>query len=341
MTKLYTLLMALILSATCMAQEVAVALMGAKVYIGDGGIIEDATIIVESGYITHIGNSKAKFSKGTEVIDLKGKYVMPGMIDAHVHFFQTGFFDSRPDVVDIRDSIAYFEVCGYQSRNPERYYEAYLRSGVTGVYDVGGFTWSLDLIKSAEHDLYAPHVAAAGPLLTHLSPQDLEIYNTPADKVMIHLASEEQSRDAVRFNHALGATGIKIWGYNTMDEQFEKNIVAANDEAQKLGNNLIAHATTLGQAKMALRHGAKLLVHGVSDSIVDREFIELALANDVIYNPTLIVTKGYVLSFKSLRGVELPVEDPHNVIDNRTKDLLARAGHFAAYRQDGCRSKFS
>lgn len=310
----------------------AVLLKNATIYVGNGERLSDGDVLISDGRIRSIGTDISN-ANNAQVIDLTGKYIMPGMIDAHVHFFQTGFFDARPDVVDIRDSIPYYEVCEYQSRNPERYYEAYLRSGVTGVYDVGGFTWSLDLIESAEDDPHAPHVAAAGPLLTHLSPKELEIYNTPADKVMISMQTEEQTRQAVRFNHTLGATGVKIWGYDTKDPEFEDMIAAANDEAQSLGNNLIAHATTLAQAKMALRHGAKLLVHGVADSIVDQEFIDLAKANDVIYNPTLIVTTGYILSFKSLRGVPLPLQDPHGIVDDRTMELLGRAGNFSEYRQ--------
>lgn len=307
-------------------------LRNATVYLGTGDKITECDILVEDGKIVEVGKDLHPMTKA-EGIDLTGKYIMPGMIDAHIHFFQTGFFDSRPDVVDIRDSISYLEVCDYQAQHPERYYQAYLRSGVTAVYDVGGFLWSLDLIQRAEDNPRAPHVGAAGPLLTHFSPNELDIYNTTDDSVMISMTSESVVRKAVRRNCEMGATGIKIWGYDIRDADFEEYLKAAQDEAGKLENNLIAHATTLAQAKMALRYGAELLVHGVSDSIIDQEFIDLAIANDVIYNPTLIVTSGYINSFKSLRGVPLPSLDSNEVVDERTMALLARAGNFSKYRQ--------
>lgn len=108
-------------------------LKGGTVFIGNGNSISDGIIIIKDGRIENIGNNNTSIPNKAKVIDVTGKFITPGLIDAHVHFFQTGFFDSRPDALDLRDSISYEKTQQYVKNNPERYYEAYLRSGVTGV----------------------------------------------------------------------------------------------------------------------------------------------------------------------------------------------------------------
>ena len=244
-------------------------LKGATLFDGNGGIIEQAVIIIKEGTIQAIGSGELDIPDNAEVIDLAGKFITPGLVDAHVHFAQTGFFDGRPDVIDIRDSIDYIQLQSYLQNNPDRYYEAYLRSGVTAVYDVGGFTWSIKFQESAENNLNSPHVAAAGPLLTPVLDKNLVTFNTPAQKQMLNLSSPEFGRQAVRQHTSLGSTGIKIWQLNPDDPEFMESLKAVADEVLIQGNKLIVHATRLDQAKEALGLGAKVLVHSVEDQAID------------------------------------------------------------------------
>src|SRR5262249_25112547 len=75
---------------------------------------------------------------GAERVDATGLYVTPGLVDAHVHFCQTGWADGRPDAMDVRDRHPYEEVEAGLRLHPERFLRAYLCSGVTAVFDVGG-----------------------------------------------------------------------------------------------------------------------------------------------------------------------------------------------------------
>ena len=313
------------------SQSETTVLKGATLFDGNGNTVNNAVVIINNGVLEAVGDQSTPIPVNAEIVDVKGKYIMPGLVDAHVHFFQTGFFDSRPDALDIRDSISYFDVYAYQEANPERYYDAYLRSGITAVYDVGGFTWSIGFQKSAESNLFAPHVAAAGPLITPVPPQNLTTFNTPGDNVLIYLSSEENGRDIVRQNSALGATGIKIWSMKPDDEAFMERMAAVADEVKLHDNKLIIHATTLVQAKSALRFGTKLLVHSVTDTLIDDEFIRLAKENDVIYTPTAIVGKGYYNAYRATTGIPLDINDPNHVVDEMTLDLLNRAANFRGF----------
>lgn len=312
------------------AEPTHTVLRGATLFDGNGGSLANSTVIIRDGRIQALGGAELEVPENAEVIELAGKFITPGLVDAHVHFSQTGFFDGRPDALDIRDTLPFDSVQARQRSSPGRYFETYLRSGVTAVYDVGGFEWTLDLQKSAEGDLSAPHVGASGPLLTPFPQDRLDGFNVPPARQMLALDSEEFGREYVQRNTALGSTGIKIWSLNLKDTVFMKSLKAVAAEVQEQGNQLIVHATSLDQAKEGLRLGAKVLVHSVDDQPVDEEFLQLAKAAGVVYCPTLIVVPGYTVAYRSLQG-GFPLNDPNRVVDPDTRNLVEASGSFFKY----------
>jgi imidazolonepropionase-like amidohydrolase len=302
-------------------------LKGATMFDGNGNKIENSLIIIKEGSIQAVGDQELEIPSNAKILDFSGKFITPGLVDAHIHFSQTGFFDARPDVVDIRDSIDYIKLQSSLQKNPDRYFETYLRSGVTAVYDVGGYLWSVKLQSSAENNLNAPHVAAAGPLLTHVPDEYLVSINTPGQRQLFNLSSPDFGRKTVRQNTNLGSTGIKIWQINLEDPSFMESLKAVAQEVNDQGNKLIVHATALDQAKEALRLGAKVLVHSVEAQPIDDEFIKLAKDVEVIYCPTLIVHRGYYNIYKALQG-EFIINDPNNAVDPETKNLITSANKF-------------
>jgi imidazolonepropionase-like amidohydrolase len=325
------MILALALIAGCDKKDPEyTVLKGATMYDGNGNITQNSIIVIKDGILQSIGSEGLEIPSNSNEIDLTGKFITPGLVDAHVHFSQTGFYDGRPDALDLRDTINFIGLQSYLKENPERYYEAYLRSGVTAVYDVGGFEWSIELQKDAENNLNAPHVAAAGPLLSPVSDENLATANTPDQKQLINLSSPDFGRKKVKEHTVLGSTGIKIWQIALNDTTFMKSLKAVADEVAIQGNSLIVHATNLDQAKEALKLGAKVLVHSVDDQLVDEEFIKLAKESDAIYCPTIIVMRGYYNAFKSLKG-NFELLDPNNVVDSETKNLLQASNRFFKY----------
>lgn len=330
--KRLTFLVILICTAACssISQSGQVkVLTGATLFDGTGSVpIENSVVVIKDDNIDCVGTENdCTIPSGADMIDVSGKFITPGLVDAHVHFFQTAFFDSRPDALDLRDTYPFMEVAAYQKNHPQRYYDAYLCSGITSVYDVGGFTWTIDFQDSAEENPSAPHVAAAGPLIT---PSTLELFNTSSDKVLVNLDSEETGRKTVQYLSALGSTGIKMWQLDVENEDYMNRVEAVADEIKEQGNRMIAHATTLAQAKAALQAGTKLLVHSVSDTEVDQEFIDLAKEEGTIYTPTLVVGGGYMLAYRAAAGVAtFQINDSNGCVDSKTRQMLENADQFS------------
>lgn len=277
-----------------------VALVGATLYDGEGGApIRDAVVVVRNGRIESAGpRSRTPIPDGIDQVNLAGRYLMPGLIDTHVHYSQTGWADGRPDAVDVRDRYPYGQAMAANRRHPDRYHRAFLASGVTAVFDVGGYAWTLELPRATENADDAPHVAATGPLLATRDPAALRL---PAQRQMVLMSDSAAVREAIRANAAQGAAAIKLWCVVASDAEAESLAALvrfAGAEARAAGLPMVVHATTLASARIAVEAGAHLLVHSVEDTTVDRRFIDAVRRAGTFYCPTLTVYDGYLQLFR-------------------------------------------
>lgn len=298
------------------------AITGATLIDGRGGApIANANVIVREGKIECAGADCA-VPAGIDVIDAHGLWITPGLVDAHVHFSQTGWFDGRPDAVDVRAQYPYEKTIAGLKASPEHFARTYLCSGVTSVFDVGGYPWTLQLAERFAKGNAAPHITAAGPLLSTLD----HWLNLPAERQFVVL-NDASARSSVQYLAAQGAKAVKVWYIVTPELPVEKSeaaVTAAGDEARKLGLPLIVHATSLPEAKAALRAGAKLLVHSVENAPVDDEFVALMKKNGAILTPTLTVLRGYVRGADAITNQKAPeIDDPNQCVDAATKARIA------------------
>jgi imidazolonepropionase-like amidohydrolase len=286
------------------------AIVGVTLIDGRGGpSVPNATVVTREGKIECAG--RCDLPEGIDVVDAKGLWITPGLIDAHVHFSQTGWADGRPDALDVRATHPYEQVQAELKDNPERFGRSYVCSGVTTVFDVGGFPWTLRIADRFRDNTSVPRVVAAGPLL---STRDHWV-NVPAERQFLHMKDEQATRSGVRYLAAQQARAVKVWYI----EENAAALAAAGDEARQRKLPLIVHATELAKAKEALRAGAKLLVHSVWDMPVDQELIDLLKRNGAIYTPTLTVTRGYARMFQG----DTSIDDPNGCVDAATRAKVA------------------
>jgi imidazolonepropionase-like amidohydrolase len=312
------------------------ALVGATLLDGrPGSAVKDSVVILRGGKIECAGKRGAcPVPEGVETLDLAGNWITPGIVDTHVHFSQTGWADGRPDSLDVRKRFPYEEVEADLRAHPERFFRSYLCSGVTAVFDVGGYPWTWDLRGRSEKDPIAPHVSTAGPLL---STWDFWL-NLPAERQFIFLGKDEDALKGVRYLASHHTDAVKVWFIPVKERDFDEMarlVAVAGEEARRLKVPLIVHATGLREAKAALKAGANLLVHSVDDARVDQEFLNLARAKGTIYCPTLTVLDGYRRMREAAQKKTTPaVDDPGGCVDAQTLEHLKLSSEFGAPPSD-------
>ena len=301
------------------------AVVGGTIWDGTGRApIRDGVVLVRDGKIEAVGTRRqVRVPAGVDTIDARGKWVLPGLIDTHVHFSQTGWVDGRPDALDLRAKYPYEQVERRLREHPEVFQRAWLACGVTSVFDVGGYAWTVAMAHAAEVNPDAPHISAAGPLL---STYDFWL-NLPAERQFMYLNDSTSAVEGVRYLKSIGADAVKVWFIvrpGSDLDAMERSVRVAGAEAKREGLPLIVHATGLAEAKAALRAGARLLVHSVMDVPVDGEFLRLAKEARAYYCPTLTVSDGYgKIPLAARTGAAPAIDDPLGAVDSLTRARIA------------------
>ena len=270
---------------------------GTLINPGTAKIVPNALVIIEGDHISAVGDQATAIStKGAQIIDCKGKFILPGYIDTHVHFFQSGDIYTRPDAVDLTSIRPYKDEVAWVKHNLPDALRRYIRCGITAVVDVGGPFWNFEARKIANSTAKAPRVAVAGPLISSVSRPQLDLGDPP----IVKIDTPEQAREMVRKLAAQKPDFIKIWYIVNDENPVEKfrpivHAVIAESHARKI--RVAVHATELEAARTAVEEGADLLVHSVTDKLVDERFVQLLKERRTILTPTLVVFERYGRTF--------------------------------------------
>ena len=263
----------------------------------DGKIESDISVLIEDSLIKDIAKeSKLKIPTGATIIDGKGKWLMPGLIDAHIHFFQSGGLYTRPDGLNLGKYYSYEKDQQWIKDNLDDEMRRYLACGITTVMDVGGPMRNFETRAFCDESPVSPNAYVTGPLISTYVPPNLDKKDPP----IILAKTEDEARDQVRKQLPFHPDFIKIWyislSKTAADETFPM-VKAAIDETHKNHLKALVHATELHTARLAVQAGCDILVHSVDDSLVDDSFINLLKQNHVTLIPTLIVKSGYDRTF--------------------------------------------
>ena len=267
-------------------------------------IVAGQTVVVTDNKISDIKpTGKIKPAANATIIDGSGKYIMPGMTDAHVHFFQSGGLYTRPDALDLRKVAPYDKELAWVHNNMEDLLRRYVRAGITSVVDVGAsYSFLQQQRDSFANKVYAPTIYMTGPLLTSYEPP---VFLGLKDEEPFKLfTTAENAKQFVREQLAYHPDFIKIWFIVSMGGEIEKTarkyepiIKAIVEEAHKNNLKVAVHATERIAAEIAVQNGADFLVHSVEDEVVSADFIKLLKAKKTVLCPTLIVADGYANTF--------------------------------------------
>jgi imidazolonepropionase-like amidohydrolase len=275
-------------------------------------LIPNQTVVITNDLIANIQpSSKIKIPANAIVIDGKGKYLLPGMTDAHIHFFQNGGLYARPDAIDLRKLMPYDKEIELSHQTMQDKLRRYLQNGITNVIDVGAtnnFLKQRELFKKAD---YAPSIYMTGPLLTTYEPKPFD--NLKNDEPFNLVKTIDDGIKMVQLQLLYHPDFIKIWYIAGADGL---GIEAIIDEAHKNNLKVAVHATERITAQLAVENGADFLVHSVDDEIIKDDFVQLLKKNKTILCPTLVVHDGYINTLgqkNNFSNYELLKADPYQL----------------------------
>jgi imidazolonepropionase-like amidohydrolase len=311
--RLLSLLPALLLlpigSVPAIAQQVPSAPPAETIVIHAGTLLDrpgraprrNATIMVSNGRIEAVQDGFVPPPPGARLVDLSDRFVLPGLIDSHVHL-TSDRAGVEGQLADITDSVS---LRAYEAAWNAR---KTLDAGFTTVRNLGsesGITLGLrDAV--ARGWAIGPRIVDAG---TSISSSTGHMDPTLGIRAEFHEALRESGstcdgpddcRRAVRRQIALGADLIKIattGGVNSRiglglgAQMFEDEVRAIVETAHLYDRKVAVHAHGADGIVLAMRAGADSIEHG---TLLDDEGIRLMRQTGAYYVPTLSTVNGYI-----------------------------------------------
>src|SRR5687768_10938995 len=241
--------------AVPISERSVTAFEGARLIVGDGRVIENATLVVDGAKIAQAGAAAdVRVPAGAARVSLAGKTVMPMIIDTHVHLSET-----RDALIRDLRMRAYYGVSAALSMGTDGY----------GLLDMRN-----EMIPGAAR------YRSAGRGITMPEPG--------RTKVPYWVTSAAEGRKAVEELAAHKVDIVKIW-VDDRDGKYKKlppDIYSAIiEEAHKRRLQVIAHIFELADAKGLIRAGIDAFAHGIRDRDIDDEVLAMFKQH-----PNLILT---------------------------------------------------
>src|SRR6266481_5636992 len=270
-----------------------ISLVGATVINpADGKVLPNATVVIDGDKIERVAMGKQDAAALGKQIGCVGKFILPGYIDTHVHFFQSADLFTRPDGADFNSVRPYKDEVAWIKSHLDDVFARYIRCGITSVVDDGGPMWNFEVRAKANATAKAPRVAVAGPLISSVSREKLDLGDPP----IVKIDTPEQAREFVRKLVERKADFVKIWYIVDKDhpvDAFRPVARATIEESHAHKVRVMVHATELETARAAVEEGSDVLVHSVVDKPVDDAFVKLLKDRHTILCPTLVVFERY------------------------------------------------
>ncbi len=240
-----------------------VVLSGARIVsmaAADGGIIEDGVIVVRGDRIAAIGPRGAvAVPAGAVMVDVSGKTIIPGLVDAHAHGPQ-----------------------GSDELVPQQNWSllANLALGTTTIHDPS--SRAVEIFAAAEMQragvILGPRIFSTGEI----------VYGAKAAQVFADINSLDDALAHVRRLKAQGANSVK--NYNQPRREQRQQVVEA---ARREGMQVVAEGGSLfGMDMNLIADGNSTLEHNIPLSIFYEDVLSYFAATKVAYTPTLVVSYG-------------------------------------------------
>ena len=294
---------------------------------GDG-YLKNRSITIENGRIVRVERGFKDHPEGVEVIDLRDAYVLPGLIDSHVHLSNEFSPTSRMKALSDSGVDAALDGAAHARKT--------LLAGFTTVQDVGGPNEAIFSLRDAIRagKVPGPRIRASGRAITPsgghgdangFSPALTKIFTGPNA-----CNGADDCRRAVRETIRSGADVIKITATggvlsNTkagLEQQFfDDEIAAIVETAAMMGRKVTAHAHGKGGIEAALRNGVQSIEHG---TYLDEETIAIFRETGGTLVPTVLAGVT-VTGWTDQPWLPEPSREKAAIVGPQMLDMLRRA----------------
>jgi imidazolonepropionase-like amidohydrolase/ABC-type multidrug transport system permease subunit len=273
-----------------LARSETFLIRGARIFVGDGKVIENGSVLVRGGKIAEVYDGEGPDAKtlNAETVEAAGKTILPGLIDVHVHLAAAGGFSADVKYGD--------------EKAMQRALAAYLYSGVTTVRSVGdGLDHILKVRASVSSgEMLGADLQTCGPLFTaagghgteyfkglpenaraNLEKQNLRI-PTSGDEARLQVDElKKQGLDCIKGILEAGAGGVV---FNRLDTEL---LEAIAEQAHVDSMPLAVHTGDARDVADAVHVQANSIEHGsFREKIPDAVFEQMA-NQGTFYDPTL------------------------------------------------------
>lgn len=254
-----------------------------------GRVLERQTVVVSAGRVLEVLDGY--HGSGPGVVDLRDRFVLPGLIDSHVHLTIELGPQQQLDMLRKTSADRAMDVLVNGRRT--------LEAGFTTVADLGGDTDALTAARDAiaAGRVQGPRILVAGGVGSHGGHGDLHGYRPEIQKLFAQpgrCSGADDCRRAVRQAVQRGVDIIKIasTGGVTSDtasgvgqQLFDDELHAIVETAHSLGRRVVCHAHGADGILAALRAGVDAIEHG---TFLDAEAITLMKRSGAYLVPTLL-----------------------------------------------------
>lgn len=322
-----------------MELEKGYALIGATLIDGNGGVpVKDTTVVIRNGVIEKVGDvSSVRLKDNIQKVDISEYYLMPGLIDAHVHFTgvksansmdwitEPNYLEAIRTVAEARKILDY----GFTTvRSGGSRYDIYLKRAIEEGTIVGPRIMScgLGLCRTGGNQDAMPRDVYGIP---DEWAQQSYVWAQPCDGV-------EEIRKAIRklvgqnVDHIkFFATGGGLWEKDRVEDMHfgldEMRTIV--DEAHMVGLKVMCHAENLRGIRAAVELGVDTIEHGDNEEggELDEETCQLMAGKNIFLTPTLSIN---FVGEPAEEGLpEYVINGWKRAINNGVKVLLGSDAH--------------
>ncbi len=264
------------------------ALVNGRLIDGTGSPPRDGiTIWMEDGRINEICESgQVKLPAGAPIIDLEGRTLLPGLIDAHVHISSPGLAQLNAPGQSLPPDLRAYALAVVS--------RALLEGGITTVRDCGSYGHSLFTLREAIKLglCVGPRLVLCGQIVAATSPGGKlfpGMYREADGPEEMRKAVREQIRQGCDFIKLMATGALTVPGEDVNPAQITtEEIRAVVQEAHRAGQKVAAHAEGLDGIRIAVEAAVNTIEHGEM-GYKSPELLEKMAAQGIILVPTLCV----------------------------------------------------